>query len=378
MKSFKNAIIYLEDGLKQTSLSFGEKILSIGDGAEGEQIPLPAGAVVVPAFIDEHIHGAGGADAMDGTHVAIETIAKTLPAEGTGAFLATTMTQSPENIERAVRAAAEYKRRPGKGARLLGVHLEGPFISARYKGAQPLEYVAKPSVEVFDRYQRAAEGCIRIVTLAPEEENASALIEHLREGGVIASVGHSGAKYDDVARAITCGATHVTHTFNAQSPLHHREAGVVGSAMLFDELSCELIADGIHVSVPAMKLLMKNKPASKRILITDAIRAKGLGDCISELGGQTVYVKGGEARLKDGTLAGSVLKMNRAVQNLVEKVGVPFTDAIDCATKVPATDLGIFSETGSIRTGKRADFTVLDASYNVLMTVVGGEIVYRA
>lgn len=380
MKKFVNAAVYVDGcGIKRTDLVFDGTIRSVGgDAPDAETLPLPAGAVVLPAFIDEHIHGAGGADAMDGTHAALATVARTLAAEGTGAFLATTMTQSPENIARAVSAAGEFIKHPAGGARLLGVHLEGPFIAAAYKGAQPLEYVAQPSSETFDKYQRAAGGCIRIVTLAPEAEGALALIGHLKERGVIASVGHSGAKYGEVAAAIEAGATHVTHTYNAQTPLHHREAGVVGSAMLFDELSCELIADCIHVSVPAMRLLVKNKPKNRLILITDAIRAKGLGDCVSELGGQTVYVKGGEARLADGTLAGSVLKMNRAVQNLVEKVGVAFTDAVDCATKNPAADLGIFGETGSIRAGKRADFTVLDAEYNVLLTIVGGEVVYRA
>ena len=380
MKKFQNAIIYVDgEGLKKCDLLFDEKINAIGDGlaTNAEVISLPDDAVVLPGFIDEHIHGAGGADAMDGTHAALATIAKTVAAEGTTGFLATTMTQSPENIRGALAAASDYMKHPESGARLLGVHLEGPFISAKHKGAQPLEYVAKPSVEMFDAYNKAAEGHIKIVTLAPEEEGAEALVAHLKESGIIASIGHSGAKYQDVERAVSKGAIHVTHTYNAQSPLHHREIGVVGSALLLEELSCELIADTIHVSVPAMKLLIKNKPADKLILITDAIRAKGLGDGESELGGQKVYVKNGEARLEDGTLAGSVLCMNRAVQNLVEKVGVPFLQAVDCASKNPARDLNLLDETGSISVGKRADFTVLDGQYNVVLTVVGGQIVYR-
>lgn len=381
MKKFQNALIYIEgEGLKKCDLVFDERIRAIGEGLaeKAEVIALPEDAVVLPGFIDEHIHGAGGADAMDGTHEALATIAKTVAAEGTTGFLATTMTQSPENIKGALSAADAYLKNPECGARLLGVHLEGPFIAAKHKGAQPLEYVAKPSVAVFEEYQKAAGGNIKIVTLAPEEEGAAQLIGYLHHNGVIASVGHSGATHADVVLALEKGATHITHTYNAQSPLHHREAGVVGSALLLDELSCELIADGIHVSVPAMKLLAKSKPQKKLILITDAIRAKGLGDGESELGGQKVYVKNGEARLKDGTLAGSVLRMNRAVQNLVEKVGVPFTEAVDCATKNPARDLGLLDEMGSIRVGKRADFTVLDGEYNVVLTVVGGKIVYRA
>ena len=381
MKVFQDALVYVEgEGLKKCNLAFDGRIREIGGGlsADAEVITLPEDAVVLPGFIDEHIHGAGGADAMDGTFEALKTIAGTVVKEGTTSFLATTMTQSVENISCALSTVGAYIKAPATGARLLGAHLEGPFIAAKHKGAQPLEYVAKPSVEVFDGYQRAAEGHIKIVTLAPEEEGADALVAHLKAQDVIASIGHSGAAYRDVENALNQGATHITHTYNAQSPLHHREIGVVGSALLLDGLSCELIADGIHVSVPAMKLLAKNKPEGKLILITDAIRAKGLGDGVSELGGQTVYVKNGEARLEDGTLAGSVLQLNRAVQNLVEKVGVPFLEAVDCATKNPARDLKLLDEIGSIAVGKRADFTVLNREYDVLLTVVEGNVVYRA
>ena len=381
MKSFENALVYVDgEGLKKCDILFDERICEIGEKASSgaEVIALPEDAVVLPGFIDEHIHGAGGADTMDGTKEALAAMAETLAKEGTTAFLATTMTQSPETIQRALAAVREYEKSPACGARLLGVHLEGPFIAEAHKGAQPKEYIAKPSIEAFERYQTESGNQIKIVTLAPEEEGAIELVKYLTAHGVVSSIGHTIAKYEDIEKAVISGATHVTHTYNAQSPLHHREVGVVGSALLLDELSCELIADGIHVSVPAMKLLAKSKPKEKLILITDAIRAKGLGDGVSELGGQKVFVKNGEARLEDGTLAGSVLCMNRAVQNLVEKVGVPFTQAVDCAAKNPARDLGLLDEVGSIRKGKRADFTVLNRRYDVLLTVVNGNIVYRA
>ncbi len=383
MKCFKNATVYVDGkGLvKKCALSFEEKIWKIDKKAvkNAEEITIPEDAIVLPGFIDQHVHGAGGSDGMDGTVKDITTIAKTLAEEGTTSFLVTTMTQSPENITNALKAVKEYRDlSPEGGAQVLGVHLEGPFIAAAHKGAQPLEYVAAPVSEVFDKYNEASGNSIRIVTLAPEVEGAKEFIRHLTEKGIVSSIGHTGAKYEDIQKAVDLGAGNVTHTYNAQTALHHREIGTVGSAMLIDELNCEMIADTIHVSVPAMKLLVKNKPLDKLTLITDAMRAKGLPDGVSELGGQTVYVKNGEARLEDGTLAGSVLRMNRALQNLVEKVGVPFTQAVDCATKNPAKNLKVDKEMGSIAVGKRADFTVINKNYDVLMTVRGGKIIYQA
>lgn len=382
MKCFKNATVYVDgEGLKKTTVCFDEKIQKISRCADksAEVIELPENAIVLPGFIDQHIHGAGGSDGMDGTVEDIAIIAKTVAAEGTTSFLVTTMTQSVENITKAMKAVKEYRAANSKeGARVEGIHLEGPFIAAAHKGAQPLEYVAVPDIETFDKYNEASGNAIKIVTLAPEVDGAEALIRHLDKNGVVASIGHTGAKYADIVKAVEAGAKDVTHTYNAQSALHHREIGTVGSAMLVDELNCEMIADTIHVSVPAMKLLVKNKTADKLTLITDAMRAKGIPDGVSELGGQTVYVKNGEARLEDGTLAGSVLRMNRALQNVVEKVGVPFTQAVDYATKNPAKTLGIDDVAGSIAVGKRADFVVINDKYDVLLTIRDGEVVYKA
>ena len=379
MKCFKNALVYVAgEGVKKCSVEFDETIKAIGADSVAEEIALPEGAIVLPGFVDQHIHGAGGSDGMDATVADYEIIAKTVAAEGTTSFLVTTMTQSVENITKAMEAVKEYRSAEHDGARVVGIHLEGPFIAPAHKGAQPLEYVAKPDVEVFKAYNEASGNAIKIVTLAPEMEGADALVEYLTANGIVSSIGHTGAKCADIEKAIAGGASNVTHTYNAQTALHHREIGTVGSAMLFDELNCELIADTIHVSVPAMRLLVKNKPLDKLSLITDAMRAKGIPDGVSELGGQVVYVKNGEARLADGTLAGSVLRMNRAVQNMVTKVGVPFTQAVDYATINPARMIGIDQEAGSIAVGKRADFTVINENYDVLLTVCGGKIIYQA
>lgn len=381
MKAFKNASVYAEGkGIIRTSVYFDDKIRQIGGYVAGaEEIELPENAVVLPGFIDEHIHGAGGSDAMDGNTKDLAIIAETVAKEGTTTFLATTMTQSKENILKAMRAVKEYREAAGEqGARIAGVHLEGPFIAAAHKGAQPLEYVAAPDAKTFDEYNAACGNAIKIITLAPETDGALDFIRHIVAQGTVVSVGHTGAKYAEVKAAMEVGATNVTHTYNAQSPLHHREIGVVGSALLLEDLYCELICDTIHVSVPAMQLLVKNKRADKLALITDAMRAKGLADGVSELGGQTVYVKGGEARLADGTLAGSVLRMNRALQNMVEKVGVPFTQAVDYCTINPARTLKMENEAGSIAEGKRADFAVLNDKFDVLYTVRDGKIIYKA
>ncbi|MDE7082692.1 MAG: N-acetylglucosamine-6-phosphate deacetylase [Clostridia bacterium] len=377
MKYFENVDVYVENsGIVKTSVVFDEKIKYIGaDGRGIEKIELPVGATVLPGFIDEHIHGAGGADAMDATVAALETIDKTLAREGTTRFLATTMTQSKENILKAVNSIKSYKAQGDTG--LLGIHLEGPFISSLRAGAQPEKYILKPDVEFFKEINDASGGLVKLVTLAPEIERADELITYLTEKGVTVSVGHSDATYNQTINAVNLGARCVTHTFNAQTGIHHRDLGVAGAAVTCEKLSAEIISDTVHVSIPAIKLLAANKDKDKLILITDAMRAKGLADRESELGGQTVYVKNGQARLKDGTLAGSVLKMNEAIKNLYECAGVNFLQSIDCATINPAKNLGVEKDYGSIKIGKVADFTVIDKDFSVLLTVRDGKIIYK-
>lgn len=380
MKGFKNANVYVYGkGVVNTSLTVENgKIASLSD-EPAEFYDIPEDAIVVPGFIDEHIHGSAGADAMDGTVSALETIARSIAGEGTVGFLATTMTQSPENISKAMSAVKEYKsEKRSYGAEVLGVHLEGPYINKSKAGAQPEIYICNPSIEQFSKYNVLSGNNIKIVTFAPENDGSREFVGYLKENGIRANVGHTSAKFTLAEEALNWGATGITHTFNAQSAFTHREAGVVGAALLLDDYTCELICDTIHVSVPAIKILVKNKPHDKLVLITDAMRAKNLGDTVSELGGQTVYVKNGEARLADGTLAGSVLRMNDAVKNMVTKCGVDFCTAVDFASANPARNLGIFDKIGSIEEGKNASFAVLDKDFNVLMTIRDGEIIYKA
>lgn len=381
MKGFKNVKAYITGkGIVTTDIAIENgKIVAIADNLDiTESLPFEKGQVVLPGFIDQHIHGADGADAMDGSVDALSKIACALAQEGTTGFLATTMTQSPENILNAVKSVKEYiTQSPETGARVLGVHLEGPFISTKHVGAQPIEYVAKPDVELFEKYNQASGNNVKLVSLAPEVEGASQLVKHLKDKGVVASVGHADASYLDMEQAVKNGLTNVTHTYNCQKPLHHRDVGTVGSALIFDELNCEMICDLIHLSVPAIKLIVKNKPHDKVTLITDSMRAKYLPDGISELGGQEVIVKNGEARLNNGALAGSILKMNNAVKNVVLSCNVPFTDAVDFATINPAKNLGLADKIGSIEIGKQADFVVLDEEFDVCLTVRDGNVIYK-
>jgi N-acetylglucosamine-6-phosphate deacetylase len=378
IKGFKNSWILTEEGLVKTNLIIENGLIkSIGEEVVEGLIELSEDKIVIPGFIDQHIHGAAGSDAMDGTKEDLSKIACALAKEGTTAFLATTMTQSQENIDKALTAVKEYiEESPESGAEILGVHLEGPFISKDFIGAQPLEYVAEPKVEVFKHYEEVSGNTIKLVSMAVEVEGASELVSYLASKGIVASIGHSNAKYADVEAAIKAGASNVTHTYNAQKPIHHREVGTVGSAMLFDELNCEAICDGIHLSGPAIKLLWKNKPEDKFTLITDAMRAKHMPDGVSELGGQVVIVKNGEARLENGTLAGSVLRMNNAVKNVMGFLGTDLATTVKYASCNPAKNLGVYDKMGSIKVGKLANFAIVDKDVNVYQTIRCGKVIY--
>ena len=379
MKGFKNVKAYVRgEGIVRADIGIENgRIAEINGASRIDEVLFDCGELLlVPGFLDTHIHGAGGADVMDGTRSALSVMSETLVKEGTTAFLATTMTQSEDNMSAALSAVADCASSAPCGARILGANSEGPFVSTEYAGAQPREYIVAPSVALFDKLNAAAKGTIKIATVAPENDVDFSLIEHLKKLGVISSVGHSAATESVVRDGIRRGLSRVTHTFNAQSALRHREIGVAGSALLYDELYCELIADGIHVSPSAMRLLLKNKPHDKVVLITDSMRAKGMPDGVYELGGQTVNVHGGKATLADGTLAGSVLKMNIAVKNIAEKCGEDICAALDLATYNPAASIGIADEYGSIKIGCLADFTLLDDDFDVVMTAVDGRVVY--
>jgi len=380
IKGFEQVNVYVEGlGIVKKTIKIEDgKIAKICDCKDKEGfLKLDDNLIVVPGFIDEHIHGSATADNMDATLDAARTISKTIASEGVSSFLMTTMTEPEDHIEKAMINAKNFIENPEYvGAKAIGLHLEGPFISVKHKGAQPEESIRKPSVEIFKHYQELSGNNIKEITFAYEEDG-KALANYLRDTGVVGSIGHTDATCDQVLEAIKEGVTCATHTYNAMKPLHHREAGTVGACLLSDDIYCELICDLIHVSPNAIKLLYKCKGKEKIVLITDAMRAKHMPDGEYSLGGQPVFVKDGAARLENGTLAGSILCMNDALKNMRKVLNTSFTDTIDFATKNPAKNLGIFDKKGSIKEGKDADFAVVDKDFNVYMTISEGRVVYK-
>lgn len=332
---------------------------------------------VVPGYIDIHVHGGGGSDVMDGNYEAINQIAIAHSHFGTTSFLPTTMTMSKDKIIRSLRSICEAVKKGTAGAEILGIHMEGPYINPEKKGAQKEDEIRKISLKEFLEFNQASSNLIRLVTIAPEMPGAIGFIKYLCKQGIIASVGHTNATYVQTQAGIQAGLSHVTHTFNAMRGLHHREPGVVGAALTSPELTVEVIADGIHIHPIVLKILTKIKEDEKVVLITDAMRAAGLKEGTYDLGGQEVIVTKGQARLKDGTLAGSVLTMDKAVKNMASKVGVPLPKAIQMASFNPARSIGIDDKKGSLEPGKDADIVILNKNLETELTIVAGKIVYR-
>lgn len=330
--------------------------------------------VVMPGFIDVHIHGSSGFDTMDATPEALNGLASSLPREGTTSFLATTMTQSDEAISKALQTASAFQA-DEQQAEMLGVHLEGPFISPEMAGAQPLEYIMAPSLSLFEKWQELSGKRIKQITIAPEADHNMEFIRTLSANGVVASIGHSNASFEKVQEAIAAGAKQVTHLYNQMSPFHHRNPGVVGAAFLEEGLAVELIADFVHSHQQSVRLAYQQIGASRLILITDAMRAKGLTPGTYDLGGQDVQVSERDARLPNGALAGSILTMETAAKNVKAITHCTWPELAAMTSANAAIQLGLENK-GVIATGKDADLVILDGDANVLLTICRGNIAY--
>ncbi|MCM3758411.1 N-acetylglucosamine-6-phosphate deacetylase [Sporosarcina aquimarina] len=334
---------------------------------------------VLPGMIDIHVHGAGGADFMDATSQAIDTIAHTLAKEGTTSYLATTMTSPDEQIRDSIFAISTYMEDSGKVAspELLGIHLEGPFINLAQKGAQPASSIISSNLELFNEWQLVAKDAIRIVTFAPELDVEQTFLKGLQEQGVLGSMGHTDATYEQAKVAIDAGVSHATHLFNGMSGLHQREPGVLGAALLSEEVYVELIPDGFHFHPDLLKLVLRLKGIERILVITDGMRAKGMPDGKYDLGGNNVVVNRGKCTLEDGSsLAGSIITMNEARKNMEKWLGLSLIEQAQITSLNQAKRLGVEHRKGSIQKGKDADLTVIDADGNVSLTICNGEIAY--
>jgi N-acetylglucosamine-6-phosphate deacetylase len=341
-------------------------------------IKLPPTWHVIPGFIDLHIHGAYGVDTMDASIEALATMSKKLPAEGVTSFLPATMTAPEDRISKALQCVCIYQKNPTVvGAEILGIYLEGPFLAKEKAGAQKPEEILVPDLKLCEEWQEQSGNLIKIIAIAPEVPNALDFIKHFHKQGIILSFAHSNADYAVGCAAIKAGVSHVTHCFNAMRDLDHQKANAAAALLLDDNVNIELIADGIHIHPAILTMSLKIKGADKITLITDSIRAKGLGDGESELGGQKVIIKNGSARLVDGTLAGSVLSMDQVLRNIIKFTQCTLGDAIKMTSTNQARLLKIFDHKGSIAVGKDADIVVLDEKYQIMLTIGRGQILHQ-
>lgn len=361
--------VYIEDG----------KIIQIGQCLSRKAVQRIDGQnhdwLLLPGYIDMHIHGSAGHDTMDASPLALHEIAQSLVQEGVTGFLATTMTQTIAKIESALVNVAQFEQQEGEAV-LLGIHVEGPFVSKIRAGAQPEEYMISPTIEQFANWQKMSCYRIKQITVAPEIEGGFTFLEALKNFNVIPSIGHSDATIEEVHQAVTLGISQATHLYNQMRPFHHRDPGVVGGVLLEDNVKVELIVDCVHSHPQAVKLAYRTKGAKGIILITDAMRAKGLQYGEYDLGGQTVYVSEKGAHLANGALAGSVLTMEQAVKNMKAITNCSLQEIVAMSSTNAAEQLQLPMK-GRIEEGFDADFVLLDQQLNVQKTICRGKVVFE-
>lgn len=381
----KNVNIIKSEGIIKGSVLIEDgKIKDIFTGVADEnksQIVIDGnGKYLSPGFIDVHNHGNFGKDAMEGTYEALDTMASFHIKNGVTGFLATTMTDTKEATLKAIKNTVSYMREnSGKledKSKVLGIHMEGPYFSMLKKGAQPAEGIKEPVLQEIGQYFEEAEGKLKLLALAPEVKGALDAIAYLKDKGITVSLGHSNGTYEETMKGIEAGAAEATHLYNGMRSFNQREPGIIGAVLTDPRVSCELICDGIHVHPAAMKMAYMLKGEDKIILISDAMMATGLEDGWYTLGIQNVLVEDGVARLKDGTLAGSTLTLNKAVYNMVNKVGVPLYQAVKMASLNPAIAIKIGDRKGSIEKGKDADLIIFNQDIKIEKSFIAGALVY--
>jgi N-acetylglucosamine-6-phosphate deacetylase len=353
----------------------GSKIAAVGQRGK---VDLPRGAreisagqrTVAPGFVDVHIHGAGGHDVMEGTREALEIIAATVATHGTTSLVATTVTASDKETRDSVAGIAHFILNASQyatrelSAEILGIHFEGPFISPARRGVHPAKWIVPPSRELLAQLLGEARGTAQILTLAPELPGALDLISSARQAGLVVSLGHTDATYEQAQAAIDAGASHAAHVFNAMRPFSHRGTGVIGAVLTSPKVSAELIADGVHVDEAAMRMLVELKTPERVILVSDGISATGMPDGKYQLGMFEVKVSGGVARNAEGKLAGSTLTLDCALRNMVA-LGVPLPSALRMVTANPARQIGLGTRKGILAPGADADLVFLDDKLEV-------------
>ncbi|GAA05641.1 N-acetylglucosamine-6-phosphate deacetylase [Photobacterium leiognathi subsp. mandapamensis] len=331
------------------------------------------GQTLVPGFIDIHIHGRAGADVMDATPQALQTIADALPKTGVVAWVGTTVTAPWQDIINALQQVRDFCQQPKQvGAKLLGSFLEGPYFTEAYRGSHPTQYLQAPSIAALAELKEVAGDSLIRVALAPEYQGSDEAIQWLTAEGIKTSIAHTSANFEQVTTAHQHGADCGVHLFNGMSGLHHREPGCAG-AVLFHDMLAELIADGIHVHPVMMQLAYRMKGYQQLALITDCMRAGGLSDGKYQLGAQMITVTNGEARTDDGSLAGSTCSLDQALRNMIMLAGVPEWEAVQMATSVPAKYVGIDDKLGFIKPGYNASFALLDPQFQIQATLIDGQ-----
>jgi len=337
--------------------------------------------IVAPGLIDIHVHGGGGYDTMDATPEALDGLAAFHACHGTTAMLPSTVAAPADEIHRVLEAVADAMARPPAGARILGAHVEGPFLNPARRGAH-LERHVRPPDRAHDDWLREHQAAIRRITLAPELPGALELIRDLRAAGILVSLGHAAPPEDVLQQAVMAGASHITHLYNAMSSLEKagplRRAGLAEMALVCDGLTVEVIADGFHLPIALLQLVVRAKGPERVALVTDAMRAAGSPDGRYRLGDMGVTVQDGMAVTDEGSLAGSIATMDQLVRNAVERMGLPLAQALEMATLTPARILGIDGRQGEVAVGKAADLVVLDQELEVVATIVDGEVVHSA